>query len=83
MSGADARASEHGDRQLGNQRHVKRDAIAALNAGVLQYVRKLADFRMQLLISERARVARFAFPDECGFVASPRSGVDRDSCRRY
>src|SRR6185369_526605 len=71
MRGADACAREHRDRKLGNQRHVERDAIATLNVCMLQYVCKLADFRVQLLISKRARFAGFAFPDECRFVASP------------
>jgi hypothetical protein len=46
-----------------------------LNAGVLQYVRKLADFRVELLISKRTSLAGLAFPDQRRFVASPRSQV--------
>ena len=68
---ADARARQHRNRELRNQRHVERDAIAALNVRVFQNVRKLADFGVQLLISERARLAGFTFPDQRGFVASP------------
>src|SRR5215213_158572 len=71
MRCADARTREHCDRQLRNERHVKRDAIAAFNVGVLEYICKLADFSVQLLISERARLARFAFPDESSLVTSP------------
>src|SRR5262244_1383823 len=71
MRGADACTGEHCDRQLRNQRHVKRDAISALNVCMLQHVGKLADFSVQLLISEGARFAGFAFPDKCGLVPSP------------
>src|SRR5215813_9139518 len=71
MRRADARTSEHGDREFGNQRHVKRDTIAALNAGVFEYVGKLADFGVKLLIGEGACFAGFAFPDQRGFVAAP------------
>src|SRR6185369_1678476 len=71
MRRANACTREHRNGQLRNQRQVKRDAIAALDAGVFENVRKLADFRVQLLISERTRLAGLAFPDECRFVASP------------
>src|SRR5678815_564491 len=71
MRSADACTREHRDRELRNERHVERNAIATLNVGMLEYVRKLADFSVQLLISERACFAGFAFPDECCFVASP------------
>src|SRR5262245_33333461 len=71
MCGADARTGEHRDCELGNQRHVKRNAITTLNIRVLEYVGELANFDVKLLISERARLAGFTFPDQRGFVASP------------
>src|SRR5687767_9744674 len=71
MSRADACAREHGDRQLGDQRQVQRDAIASLNISAFKNVGELADFGVQLLISEGACFTGFTFPDERGFVASP------------
>ena len=71
MRGPNARTGQHRNRQLGNQRQVERDAIALLNANALKDIRKATNFRVKLLISERARVAGFAFPNESGFVASP------------
>ena len=38
VDGADARAREHRDRELGHQRQVERDAIAALHAERLEHV---------------------------------------------
>src|SRR5213080_1796840 len=73
MRGANPRASEHRDRQLRNQRHIKRDAIACCHADLLQNIREATDFSMQLLISECARVAGLAFPNQSRFVAPPGS----------
>src|SRR5947207_9558225 len=73
MRGANPRASEHRNRQLRNQRHIKRDAIACFHADLLQNIREATDFSMQLLISECARVAGLAFPNQSSFVAPPGS----------
>ena len=70
MRRADARASEHGDRQFRTHAHVDRDAIALLHAERLQDIGELADFGEQLLISEGADFAGFAFPDDSGFVGA-------------
>ena len=45
---ADPRAGQHRDRQLGHHRHVDRNAIARLNAKLLQHIGELANFAMQL-----------------------------------
>src|SRR5205807_8403784 len=71
MGCADARARQHRDRQLRNQRHVEGDAIAFLDANFLEDVRKATNFGVQLLISQRARVAGFAFPNQSDFVSPP------------
>ena len=71
MRGPNARTGQHRNRQLGNQRQVERDAIALLNANALKDIRKATNFRVQLLISERARVAGFAFPNQRRLIASP------------
>ena len=52
MDGADAGAGEHGNRRLGNHRHVDGDAVAFLDAAGLQYIGKAADFGVQLLVGE-------------------------------
>ena len=71
MNRADARAREHRDRGLGNQRHVDGDAIAFLDAEALERVGGAADFIGEHLIGQDARVAGLAFPDESDLVAAP------------
>ena len=39
---------------------------------MFKYVRKLADFRVKLLVSVSARFSRFAFPNQRRLVATPR-----------
>src|SRR6185436_540945 len=82
MCSANAGAGEHRDRELRNQGHVKRDTISALNVRVLEYVCKLANFGVQLLISEGACLAGFTFPDQCGFVPAPRAQVSIETVVR-
>ena len=72
---ADPGTGQHGDRQLGDHRHVDRDAVAGLDAELLQHVGELADFAMQLLIGQHAGVARLAFPDDRRLVLPPRREV--------
>ena len=67
---ADARAGEHGHRQLGDHRHVDRDAVALLDAARLEGVRELADGRVQLGVGQRDRVAGLALPDDRGLVGA-------------
>src|SRR5215831_18785498 len=71
VGGADPRASQHGNRQLRNQRHVERYAIAARDANLFQYVGEAADFGVQLLISQRARIAGLALPNQSSLVPAP------------
>ena len=68
---ADPRTGQHRDRQLRHHRHVDRHAVARLDAEVLEHVRELAHFAVQLGIRERARVARLAFPENRRAVAQP------------
>src|SRR5512143_2665812 len=68
MHRANSRASKHGDRCLGNVREINDDAIAFFYIVPFQHIREAADFAMQLLISERALVAGFAFPNDRGLV---------------
>src|SRR6266513_1963607 len=68
MHRADSRAGQHRNRCLGNVRQMNDDAIAFFDVVPFQYIRETADFAMQLLISEGALVAGFAFPNYCGLV---------------
>ena len=69
---ADARAGEHGDRQLGDERQVDRDAIAFLDAERLQHVRERRHLAVEIEVGQRAAIARLAFPDDRGLVAARR-----------
>ena len=64
----DPSAGQHRDRQLRDHRHVQRHAVAGLHSEFLQNIRELANFAMQILISQHARVARFALPDDRSLV---------------
>ena len=72
VDGADARAREHRDRQLGNHRQVDRDAVPSADALLAQDVGELADLVVQVLVGVGTRAAVVALPDESGLVATPR-----------
>ncbi len=71
----DAGAGEHGDCSFWNHGHVDADAIAFSHAQLFEDVGKLADFPVQLGVGEGAGVARFALPNQGGFVFAPGSEV--------
>ena len=75
MNRADARASEHRDRGLGNQRHIDGDPIALRDAETLERVGRAADFIGEHLVGQDARITGLAFPDERDLVAAPISQV--------
>ena len=79
VHGADARAGQHGDRQLGHQRQVERHAVARLHAERLQDVGELADLAVEIEVGQRAAVARLAFPDDRGLVAPRAAHVAVDA----
>ena len=81
MDGANARAREHRDGQLGYERQIQRDAIAFLDAKGLEDVRELADLAVEIEIGQRAPVAGLAFPDEGRLVAAPRAHVPIEAVR--
>ncbi len=62
MGSADAGAGKHGDRQLGDHRHVDRHAVALADAQLEQRVGGLAALPHEIRVGERARVARLADP---------------------
>ena len=69
VDGADARAGQHDDGQLGDHRHVERDAVTLLHAVLLQHVREPADLVEQLLVRARLRVAGVTLEDDGRLVA--------------
>ena len=71
---ADARAGQHRDRQLGNQRQVDRDAIAFPDAERSKDVRELTDLAIELPVGQRAPIAGLAFPDDGRLVAAASRG---------
>ena len=75
MSGANASAGQHGNRQFRDHRHIKCHAIAGCHAQFLQNVGELADFAMKILVSQDSAVSRFTFPDNGRFVFSPSGQV--------
>ena len=60
--GADASAGEHGDRQLGDHRHVDGDAVALRDAEPLEDVGEPLHVAVQVGVGDRAGVAGLALP---------------------
>ena len=79
MRRADSGTRQHGDRQFGNHRHIQRHAVAGRDTEFLQYIGKLADFTVQILIREDPRIAGFSFPDDRRFVLTPCGQVPIDA----
>ena len=83
MDRTDARARQHGDGQLGNERKVEGDAVAAFDAERLEDVGKCADLTIEIPVGQSSPIARLAFPDKGGFVAPicpdvPVDAIDAD-----
>ncbi len=76
---ANARAREHGNRELGDERQVNRDAIAPLHAERLQHVGELTDLPVEIEVRQRPAVTRLAFPDERRLVTPCASRVTIDA----
>ena len=74
VGGADAGAGQHGDRQLGDHRHVDGDPVAPLDAEALEHVGEPADLVEQLGVGDGAGVARLALPVVRDLVAP--AGLD-------
>ncbi len=69
VNGADARAGQHGDGELGNHRQVDGHAVALAHPQALQHVGELVDLAVELPVGEGAAVAGFALPDQSRLVA--------------
>src|SRR5262249_54841557 len=79
VRGADPRAREHCDRQLGHERHVEGDTVAAPYPERFEDVGARTDLTVELEIRQRAAIARLAFPDQRGLVAACRPDVPIDA----
>ncbi len=79
VRGADPGAGQHRDRQLGDHRHVDGDAVALLDAELLEGVRGLRDLPLQVGEGQRARVARLTDPVVGHLVAEPALHVPIDA----
>ena len=79
VDGADARAGEQGDGQLGRHAHVDGDAIAFLDAERLEGVGELLHFGVELGVGEAANLAGLALPDERGLAGACAEGVAVDA----
>ena len=75
VDGADAGARQHRDRQLGNERHVERDAIALLDAERPEARWRTGRPRGEIEVRQRPAIAGLAFPDERRLVPARRPDV--------
>ena len=83
MDRADPRAGEHGNRRLGDHRHVDRHALAAPGAQCFERIGHAADLFMQIAVGQPALLRRvIAFPDDRHGVAPlgqmPVKAIGRD-----
>ena len=79
MNGADACTGQHRYRQLGDQRQIQRHAIALLDAERFQDVGELRDLAVQVVVGQRATVARLALPDDRRLVSARAADVTVDA----
>src|SRR5919109_3858856 len=68
VRGADAGASQHGDRQLRDHGHIDGDAIARAHTDLFEHIGELTHFAVQRLVGEDALIARLTLPDYGGFI---------------
>ena len=79
VDGADARAGEQSNSELGRHAHVDGNAIAFLNAEGLEGVGEALNFSVQFGVGEAANLAGFALPDERGLLGALAEGVAIDA----
>jgi hypothetical protein len=81
VHGTDASAREHRDGELGNERQVEGNAVAALDAERLQGVGEGADLAIQVPVGQRPAIARLAFPDNRSLVPARGAYVPVEAVR--
>ena len=79
MSRTKSRTGEHGDRDLGNHRHIDCDAIALRDTEGLEGIRCLLHLAQQIAICHGASVAWFSDPVEGHLLTTPSSYVAIDA----
>ncbi len=79
----DAGAGEHGDRELGDHRHVDGDAVALLQPEPLQHVGEPLHIGQEFGVGDRAGVAGFALPVVGDLVAPARGHVAVETVLRH
>ena len=67
---ADTRARQHRDGQFRRHAHINSDAIALLDAETQKHIGELLYFGEQLRVSERAEIARLAFPQQSSLIGA-------------
>ena len=70
MDGADSGARKHGNRGLGNQRHVNQDTVSFFNTVPLEDIGELADLPMKLTIGQNLFFPGLSFPDDRRLVGA-------------
>ena len=70
MDCPDPGTSEHRDCSFGNGRQIDDDAITFSNLVSLENIGETTDLAVQLIISQRASLARFALPKKSRLIAS-------------
>ena len=70
MNRSNAGAGQHRDDSLRNKRHVDQNTVALLDTIALEDISEDADFAMELVISQRAALTGFAFPNNGRLVAA-------------
>ena len=65
----DSRAGQHGDNRLGDHRQVDGHAVALFDPERLEGVGEQVDLAVQVAVSQHARVAWLAFPDDRRLVS--------------
>ena len=82
VHGAQARARQHGDRRLGDHRHLDRHPVARLHPELGEGVGGLADLALQVGVGDRAAVAGLTLPVERDLLAVPGLDVPVDAVVR-
>ena len=75
VRGAEASTSEHGDRHLGDHRHVDGDAVALRYAERLQRIRSFLHLAQQIVVGNGATVAWLTDPVEGHLLAATGGNV--------
>ena len=71
MDRTDSRTSKHCDGEFRDHRHIQDDPITFLNPMFFQYIRKTADFSVELLVGVCTTFCGIIrFPDEGGLILS-------------